>query len=151
VKLDALKDLLASAYIGAASAGAAVRAVETVTPASSTWWAVVVLGVPLSVLAAALVGASIRAFREGVQPDRKMPHHAIGVTFDGFVGGWIAMFIVGFSYTHVHVQDIAPEILGGFGGLSTEFVRTNGKRWFEQLYSAVLSRVKKQPAGDLPE
>lgn len=148
MKIDVLKDLFASAYVGAATAGTVSRVADT---HAVGWWAAAVFGIPLSVLAAALVGASIRAFRDGVQPDRKIPHHALGVTFDGFIGGWFAMFVVGFSYTHPHVKDIAPEILGGFGGLLTEFVRTNGKKWFEQFYSAALSRVKRQPTGGAPQ
>lgn len=148
MKLDGLKDVLAAGYIGYATAGTAAVAVP---PGSPPWWGVVVLGIPLGVLAAALVGASIHAFRDGVKPDKKIPHHALGVTFDGFVGGWLAMFLVGFSFTHEHVKSISPEILGGFGGLLVEFIRSNGKRWFEQFYSAILSRLSKKPTGEFPQ
>ena len=147
MKLAVLKDLAAASYVGYATAGAAASSVDLGEP--SPWWRVVVLGIPLGVLAAALVGASIRAFRDGTQPDRKLPHHALGVTFDGFIGGWFAMAVIGFSYTGAHVKGISPEVLGGFGGLLVEFVRTNGTRWFEQFYAAILTRIKKpSPTGE---
>lgn len=133
--------------------GAATAAVAApmVPPESSSWWDVVVLGIPLGVLAASLAGSSARSLRDASQPDATLPQRALWTLVDGFIGGWSAMLLVGFSLTREYFDGIAPAILGAFGGLLTEFLRVNGPRWVEELWQTVLQWITRKRAGDTPK
>ena len=137
---------LAAMATGAASAATGVK----MLPPEPSWFEMVVLGIPLGVLAASHAGSSARSLRDESQPDRTLIQRAVATIIDGFIGGWLAMFIVGFSVTKSYFVGVAPSIIGAFGGLLTEYVRTNGSRWAEQLWQTFLSWIARKRAGDTP-
>ena len=148
--IDILAKLSGVAAAGATTAAVAER-VLTVQPQPSIF-SILVLGIPLGVLAASLVGSSARSFRDTAQPDTSFPRRAVGTIIDGFIGGWLAMFVVGFSYTRPYFEGIEPAVIGAFGGLLVEFIRTNGPRWIEQLWQAALTWISrnKRPEDQAP-
>lgn len=58
------------------------------------------------------------------------------------------MFLIDFSLTKSYFESMAPPVLGAFGGLLTEYIRSNGARWVEQFYQAFLTWIAKKRAGD---
>lgn len=163
----AVGKLLAVATAGAATAStaAAVLPVEpslwSITilgiplgvPVEPSLWSITILGIPLGVLAASLSGSSARALRDPSQDDRKLPRRALNTLIDGFIGGWVAMFVYTFSYSKDYFTGVEPAILGAFGGLLTEYIRTNAPRWTEQAWGAALSMFSrnKRPGEDAPQ
>lgn len=149
----ALAALCATAT-GAAYAQAAQKVVDKLAVAvpvmAPSFWDVLVLGVPVGVLAASLVGSSVRALREESLPDRRIPRRALNTLLDGFIGAWVAMFLIGFTYTAAYFANVAPAVLGAIGGLLTEWIRSNGSRWAEQLWTAALSWISKRNTGATP-
>lgn len=143
-----MKTLLTTAIRVLAIVSITVFEARAATDGARSWWDVVVLGVPLYVLAAALVGSCARSFRDGSQPETTLPRRALLMLIDGIVGGWGAMFVLGFSSTRPFFVGIEPAVLGGFGGLLTQLVRDNGTRWFEQLWQAVIALITRKRAGD---
>lgn len=140
------KRWLAPAVAGAAfglafGAWAAEPAAAVVEHAS--WLDVIVLGIPLGVLAAALAGSSARSLREQSQPDSAIPRRVLWTIVDGFIGGWGAMFLLGFSYTRPVFESVGPPVLGAFGGLLCDFVRNNGAEWARQGWQATLGRFSR--------
>lgn len=137
---------------GAAYAQAAVKIVGKVAgPAiGPSFWDVLVLGIPVGVLAAALIGSSVRELRDESLPDRKIPRRVVNTLLDGYIGAVIAMFLIGFTYTEKYFVNIAPAVLGAIGGLLVEWIRSNAPRWWEQLWTAFLSWISKRKSGDTP-
>lgn len=111
---------------------------------SSSWWTVVVMGIPLSVLAAALAGASARSLKEGAGTDQGLPKRATGTIVDGFVGGWFAVVLIGFTTTAPYLEKVPAEAVGAMGGLLTEYIRVNGGKWWDELRVALLSRIRRK-------
>lgn len=135
-----------SSGVVAAASGAAVA---SLAPPEPSMWAIVVLGIPLGVLAAALVGAAIRHLRAPAQPDRRMVTQAFGTVADGFIGGWLAMLLIGLPSTNSYVGDVLrPEVMGALCALLVQFLRDYGKGYFDRLYDALLSRFFGSRAGD---
>lgn len=131
--------------VGGAAAGSAYAA----DGGESPWLAVVVLGIPLSVLFASLVGSSVRALKESAPSPAPVPRRALLAVLDGLIGGWLAMLLTGFTATAPYLAAVSPEVVGAFGGLLTEFARSNAARWWESLWVAILSRIHRSP-GDAP-
>lgn len=125
-----------------AAATASVRAAGGDPP--SPWYDAVILGIPLLVLAASLAGSSARTLREKSQPDSAIPKRIVLTVVDGFVGGWGAMFLMGFSYTRPFLEGVAPPVLGAFGGLLCDFIRNNGPEWVKYLRQAVTDRFARK-------
>lgn len=141
-----IRQALLAVLFGAWAARAWAEAASVpATPAN--WWAVLVLGIPLSVLAAALAGASARSLKEAAGPEQGIPKRAAGTIVDGFIGGWIAMFLIGFTSSAPYFTNVAPEVIGAFGGLLTEYVRVNGSKWWDELRDAVISRIRRKTEG----
>jgi hypothetical protein len=145
--------LLFVAMLGAITASAAAKAFPALSPDSgpASIWDVLVLGIPVGVLAASLAGSSARSLREDAQPDRTLPRRALWTVIDGFIGGWVAMFLLTFSFTRAYFEGVTPAVLGAFGGLLTEYIRTNGPRWGEQLWQTALTWISRKRAGDTPQ
>lgn len=141
---------LCAMYVGGAYAQAVAQVVEKVEAVGPSFWDVLVLGIPVGVLAASLVGSSVRALREESLPDKRIPRRALNTILDGFIGGWIAMFLIGFTYTAQYFTNVAPAVLGAIGGLLTEYIRSNAPRWAEQLWATLLSWISKRKPGDTP-
>lgn len=137
---------------GAAYAQAAAEVVAKASPAlGPSFWDVIVLGIPVGVLAASLAGSSVRSLREDSLPDKRIPRRALNTLLDGFIGGWVAMFLIGFTYTAEYFVNVAPAVLGAIGGLLTEWIRSNAGRWAEQLWTAFLSWIsKRSKTGETP-
>lgn len=138
-------DWLFASVAGAATASAAAAIIP---PTTEPWVGVFVLGIPLGVLAAALFGSSARAFRDASQPEGTLPRRAVLTLFDGIIGGWLAMLLLGLKFTAHHFENVEPAILGGLGGLLVEYLRTNASRWVEQGVATFLAWIaRKNPPG----
>lgn len=120
-------------------------------PAETSLWKVVVFGIPLSVLAASLAGRTARYLGEPSQPDAKIPATVFGIVADGFIGGWLAMVVVGLPATREHLGSVAPEVVGALLALTVQYLRDNAPRWGEQLFQTVVSWwTRKRPAERTP-
>jgi len=135
-----------------ATAGAAAAATASaMLPPDPSIWAVTVLGIPLGVLGASLAGSSARTLRDGAADERKLPKRATDTLIDGFIGGWVAIFLLSFTYTRTYFSGVEPVILGALAGLLAEYLRTNAPRWAEQAWSTALALFsRKRPPGDTP-
>lgn len=132
----------------AAATGAAVPAV---VPPETSVWSIVVLGIPLSVLAASLAGAAVRSLREPSAPDSRIPAKVLGTVADGFIGGWAAMFLISVPFTKRYLgESVPPEVIGALCALLVQFVRVNGKDYFDQFYSTVLGWFGRKKAAEPP-
>lgn len=135
----------AGAAAGAAGAGAMA---VTVAPHDLSIWAIAVLGIPLAVLAASLGGAAMRHLREPRQPDQKIPARVLGIVTDGFIGGWFAMLLIGLPSTAGYIgTTLRPEVVGAVCALLVQFARENGKAYFDQVFTAVVSWFTRRRAG----
>ncbi|MGH8083884.1 MAG: hypothetical protein ACREPV_01230 [Lysobacter sp.] len=124
--------LFASAlFAGAALAGP--------PPVPESIWKLLIVGIPLSVLAASLAGRTVRYLGEPAQPDTKIPAKVAGIIADGFIGGWLAMLVVGLPITQAHLGSVLPEVLGALLALSVQWLRDNLSRYVDQAFQAVLS------------
>lgn len=97
------------------------------------------LAIPLGVLAASHAGAAARAFRDPAQPDWKIVPKVVGIVIDGFIGGWVAMFLVTFYKTKPMFDGVSPALIGAFGGLLVQYLRDNLPRWTEGIVQAWIS------------
>lgn len=136
---------------GAVVAAGAGATVAKVAPAEPSIWTIMVLGIPLGVLAAAQVASAIRHLREPSAPDRRMVGEAIGSVADGFIGGWLAMFLLGVPLTRGYLGDVVrPEIIGAICALLVQFLRDNAKGYFDRFFEVVLGWLGRKPAGGGP-
>ena len=138
------------ATVGKATTGtiAAVAGAQLINAAEASehpsFWSITLLAIPLGVLVASLAGSAARAYREGAQPDETIARQIGNVTIDGFIGGWLAMFIITFPLTRGTFDGVAPAVLGAFGGLLGQFIRVNGPRWANEAWTAGLSIFSKR-------
>lgn len=109
-----------------------------------SFWSITLLAIPLGVLVASLAGSAARAYREPAQPDETVARQIVNVTIDGFIGGWLAMFVITFPYTRETFDGVAPAVLGAFGGLLGQFIRINGPRWANEAWTTALSFFSKR-------
>lgn len=138
---------LSKAGAAAGTAGAGAMAV-TVAPHDMSVWAIAVLGIPLAVLASALAGAAVRHLSEPSQPDQAIPARVLGIVADGFIGGWVAMLLIGLPSTAGYIgQTIRPEVVGAVCALLVQFGRKNGKGYFDQVFAAGMSWFTRKRAG----
>jgi hypothetical protein len=143
----------ASAAAGAAAGAAGVGAVMpkvTPIPHDQSIWLIAVLGIPLAVLASALAGAAVRHLSEPSQPDQAIPARVLGIVADGFIGGWVAMLLIGLPSTAGYIgPTIRPEVVGAVCALLVQFGRKNGKGYFDQVFAAGMSWfTRKRDGGD---
>ena len=93
-----------SIKVGTLAVGAVTgAAVPAVVPPEVSIWSIIVLGIPLSVRAAALAGAAVRSLREPSTPDSRLPQKALAMLTDGFVGGWLAVLLVNVPFTKAYL------------------------------------------------
>lgn len=136
-----LSKVTAAASLGAGAAHVGVAAADAAAKQSASIWAIVVLGIPLGVLAAALAASAIRHLRKPAAPDRRLVSEVISTIADGFIGGWMAMLLIGLPATREHIgQAVLPEVIGAACALLVQFVRDYGKGYWDRLYDALLSR-----------
>lgn len=139
--------VLLTALVGSLLPGCALAMLPEAAKSASIW-AIVVLGIPLGVLAASLAGSAARYLREASAPDKKIPAMAMDTVIDGFIGGWIAMFLLGLPYTSKHLGPVVrPEIVGALCALLVQFVRTHGKVYFDRLFDTVLGWFTRKRAA----
>jgi uncharacterized membrane protein YeaQ/YmgE (transglycosylase-associated protein family) len=142
---------VANLGLAATTGAAAAAAGAAVLPPDPSIWAVTVMGIPLGVLGASLAGSSARTLRDGAADDRRLPKRAVDTLIDGFIGGWVAIFLLSFTYTRTYFSGVEPVILGALAGLLTEYLRTNAPRWAEQAWSTALALFsRKRAPGDNP-
>lgn len=143
VTAAATKTALATAATGAAAAAAGAAAEPSI-------FDVLVLGIPLGVLTAALGGSAAQYLHKPAQPDRNLPRELRGVLIDGFIGGWLAMFLVGFKWTAPYVHAIAPAVVGALCALLVQFLREHGKSYFDEAFQVALGLFRRRQAGGKP-
>jgi hypothetical protein len=135
----------AKAVAGASATAAGVQLQSAIDPAAHpSLWGVTFLAIPLGVLVASLAGSAARALREGAHDDATIPRKVANVTVDGFIGGWLAVFLVTFPRTREMFDGVAPAVIGAFGGLLCQYLRDNGSRWAEQAWQTALSFLGKR-------
>jgi hypothetical protein len=130
------------------STAAAWAATPPVT--SESIWKLLVLGIPLAVLAASMGSSALKHIREQGQPDRNIPRLAVWIISDAFIGGWIAMFLIGLPLTREYVASVEPAIVGALCTLLVQFLRDRGPGWADQGVQAVLSWFSRRRAGGEP-
>lgn len=137
-----------SKFTGAAAAAGAGAVAVKVAPHDLSMWSIAVLGIPLAVLAASLGGAAVRQLREPSQPDQKIPARVVGIVTDGFIGGWIAMLLIGLPATAGYIGvSLRPEVVGAVCALLVQFARDYGKSYFDQVFTAIVSWFTRKRAG----
>lgn len=125
--------------------GAAVAAVATAPTPAAGVFSIVVLGIPLGVLGAALAGAATRYLREPPQAEKDILPKLVGTLTDGLVGGWLAMLLIGLPSTAGYVgQVVRPEIVGALCALVMQYLRSNVAEWANQLVRNLLSWLGKR-------
>lgn len=137
--------------VGGVAAAGAGAAVATVAPPEPSLWAIVVLGIPLSVLAAAQFASAIRHLREPAAPDKRLAWHVVGSVTDGFIGGWLAMLLIGVPLTRGYLGDVVrPEVIGAICALLVQFLRDHAKGYFDRIFDTILGWLARKPAGGKP-
>lgn len=145
--LTAARNALAG-LVGVAFTGAAIAAtMPPLLPKNPSLWEVVFLGIPLGVLCASLGGAAARTFRDEAAPDWGIPRKVRRIVIDGFIGGWVAMFLVTSPRTRQWFDGMSPALLGAFGGLLVQFLFDNAPRWADQAWQTVLSIFSRKKTG----
>lgn len=136
-----------------ALAGMAWSAVAAAGPTevAESIWAMVVLGMPLGVLMASMLASALRDMREPAQPDQDIPKRVARIVFDGIVGGYLAMLVVGLSFTREYVADVLPAVLGALFAIVLPWWRANWRDYVDPAFRAVLSLLpglRKRSAQD---
>lgn len=138
-----IESSLAAGTGGAIAKASITAAAGAASPAAATIWTIAVLGIPLGVLAAALAGSSISQLRRPAAPERRLAGAALATIADGFVGGWLAMLLLGIPATAVHIGDVVrPEVIGAVCALLVQFLRENALRYWEQIWGVVVEAVR---------
>lgn len=135
----------ASKVTGAAASAGAGAALAGAAAPSTSIWTILVLGIPLGVLVASLCGAAVRQIREHGQPDANIPRRAIAIVTDGFIGGWLAMLLVGIPLTRDYFGNVEHAIVGALCALGLQFMRDKGPKLFDQAAQVVLGRFSRPP------
>ena len=131
--------------VATAAVGAAVASAAAPIPPEPSLWGLFVLGIPLSVLAASMVGAGIRHLREPPVPEHKMAAKVIATACDAMIGGWLAMLVMGLPITSGHVGTaVRPEVIGAICALSVQYLRARAAEWGDTLVRNVLSWLGKR-------
>ena len=134
--------------MAAAGTGAVVAAAAAPLREEPGVWAIQVLGITLSVLMASLAGSALRHLREPASPDGKLVGKAIGTLADGFIGGWLAMLVVGLPATAAHLGSAIPaEVFGAICALLVQFLRDHAKGYFDRIFETFLSLFARSRAG----
>lgn len=128
-----------------AAAGAVAAAVAAPVTPEPSLGDLVVLGVPLIVLAAALVGAGIRYIGMPPTPESKIPARVVATAADALIGAWLAMLLLGLPSTASHIGTVVrPEVVGAVCALSVQYLRTRVAKWGDTLVTNVLSWLGKR-------
>ncbi len=128
-----------------AAAGAVAAAVASPPPADPNLGDLVVLGVPVLVLAAAIVGAGIRYVGKPSKPECKVPRRMVATACDALIGAWLAMLLLGLPATAGHIgTTVRPEVVGAVCALSVQYLRTRVAEWGDTLVRNVLSWLGKR-------
>lgn len=129
--------------LAATTAAGAGAAVVSASPAQPSIWTILVLGIPLGVLASALGGAAVRHLREPSSPDRRIAAQVIATVTDGFVGGWLAMFLLGVPVTAAYVGSVVrPEVIGALCALLVQFLRDHAKGYWDQIWGVIVEAFR---------
>lgn len=132
--------LSVSHLLSAAGAVAVGASVVKVAPETPSVWTILILGIPLGVLIASMAASSLRHMRDPSQPDKKIAAQVLSMLFDGFAGGWLAMFIVSVPFTRGYVGDVVrPEVIGALCALTVQFLRDHGKSYLDEAFKTVLA------------
>lgn len=135
----------AAKSVATAVAGAAVASVAQPIAPEPSLWGLFVLGVPLSVLAAAMVGAGIRHLREPPVPEHKIAAKVVATACDAMIGAWLAMLVMGLPVTAGHVGTaVRPEVVGAICALSVQYLRARVADWGDTLVRNILSWLGKR-------
>lgn len=139
---SAAKAMTVTALTGAAATTAATTAIP-----DPGIFSVLVMGIPLGVLVAALGGSSAQYLNKPRQPDSTVPREVRGTVIDGFIGGWLAMGLIGFTLTAPYLLMIEPAVVGALCALLVQTIRVHGKGYFDRIFTAALGWFSRNRVG----
>jgi hypothetical protein len=103
-------------------AGAAVNAAASAASGATVGLAtMMVLGIPMGALAAALIGGGLAYVAREREPDELIPARLLGILSDALIGGWFAVALVKLTVLHRFGIDAIP--LEAIAGLLAIFWR----------------------------
>jgi TctA family transporter len=113
--------------------------------------AMLVLGIPLGALIAALLGAGLAYVARGREPDEQIPARLLGILMDAFIGGWIAVALVRLIPLHRYGIDAIPlEAIAGLIALFWRGLRIWIPSKADQAFTAVLDTWFRGRSGGAP-
>jgi hypothetical protein len=128
-----------------------IAAVAASAAGASSAAAMLVLGVPLGALIAALIGASLAYVARGREPDEVIPVRMLGILMDAFVGGWIAVALVRLTPLHRYGIDAIPlEAIAGLLALFWRGLRSWIPSKVDQAFGAFLDYWTRGRSGGAP-
>lgn len=122
-----------------ASAGAA---------GASSAAAMLVLGIPLGALAAALIGAGLSYVARPREPDQVIPARLLGILSDAMIGGWLAVALIHFTLLHRYGVDMIPvEAIAGLLAIFWRALRLWIPKKADQAFDAFLGFWTRRRGG----
>lgn len=113
--------------------------------------AMLVLGVPLGALIAALIGAGLAYVARGSEPDEAIPARILGILMDAFIGSWIAVALVRLTPLHRFGIDAIPlEAIAGLLALFWRGLRSWIPSKADQAFTAFLDFWSRGRSGGTP-
>lgn len=110
--------------------------------------ALVVLGVPIMALAAAMVGAAISHIPRGGQPSRAIPKRIVGIVADAFIGGWLAVFLLKLKpLAEYGIHEVPLPVAAGLCALLVQLLRTKGVTYLDTVVQALVDVFKRRFGG----
>lgn len=108
-----------------------------------------VMGIPLGVLAAALIGASLSYVTRKREPDEVIPARLIGILADALIGGWLAVSLVKLTLLQPYgVAAVPLEALAGLLAIFWRGLRIWIPRKADEAFSAVVARMGRSRGGE---
>lgn len=110
--------------------------------------AMLVLGIPLGALAAALIGAGFAFIARSREPDELIPARLLGILSDALIGGWLAVALIRITPLHRFGIDAIP--VEAIAGLLAIFWR-GLRMWIpikaDQAFTAFLAFWTRRDGG----
>lgn len=113
--------------------------------------ALLVLGIPLGALAAALIGAGFSFIARPREPDQYIPVRLLGILADALIGGWLAVALVRITPLHQYGIDGIPlEAIAGLLAIFWRGLRIWIPKKADQAFDAFLGLWTRKRDGGAP-
>lgn len=110
-----------------------------------------VMGIPLGVLAAALIGAGLSYVTRAREPDEVIPVRLIGILADALIGGWLAVALVHLTVLQRYgISAIPLEAIAGLLAISWRVLRLWIPPKADQAFNAFLAFWTRRRDGGAP-